>query len=73
MFRITVTLDTEYLTGCVGFSSFLAKIKAFWKYLAYDAIVKTWIMPHQAAECFVMMMFLGDVMFCMYAMFCTKY
>ncbi len=30
----------------------LAEIKMFWKYCAYDAIKKTWIMSHKAVISF---------------------
>ncbi len=43
MFRLTVTLDLKYWTGCDWFWSYLAKIKVFWKYWAYDTIEKTWL------------------------------
>ncbi len=35
-----------------GFSSFLAEIKVFWKYRAYDTIRKTWNTPYAATENF---------------------
>ncbi len=45
-------LDREPFTGCVGFSGFLAKIKVFWKYWAYNMEKKTYILPHEAFEIF---------------------
>ncbi len=46
----TVTRNTKHQTRCVGFSSFIAKIKLVWKYWAYDTTRKTWIKPPQAVE-----------------------
>ncbi len=40
------------LDGYVGFGSFLAKIKVFWKYRAHTMIKTTWIIPHKAFEIF---------------------
>ncbi len=44
--------NTEACARCVGFSSFLAEVTEFQKYLAYNMMKKTWNIPHKAFEIF---------------------
>ncbi len=55
VFRNTITSDYKHWIACVGFSSFIAKIRVFWRYWAYEMIKKTWITPHKAFESFARM------------------